>query len=98
MIHLSPSYSHMNYLNQVPTKSNLNSETAFPAYEKLRNNIAISLGIYCPAEGWDEKRPRRDLFRKDGFHWKVQWVPRIDLARERQLTYEEFCVWYGIKL
>jgi hypothetical protein len=95
-----PKYSHFRVIE--PPKSKLTLATAFEAYQKLKDYLAIQKRILCPSEGWvtDRRSVRymneRHLFRFDGFHWKVEWKPKLEEGWER-LDYESFCLWYGLK-
>ena len=89
-----PDYSHRYAVH--PPKTSLNPETAFPGYNKLKNFWAIEEYTNCPAGGWgDGKFIHRHLFRSDGFHHAVRWMPNIKKGW-RRLNYEEFLAWYGI--
>jgi hypothetical protein len=88
----------MNDKNQEPPPTNLTWETAYPVYEKLINFLAVSVRLFCPAEGWEKTRPRRDLFRANGFHYRVEWRPWIDTTQWRRPSFYEFLKWYGINI
>jgi hypothetical protein len=81
-----------------PPQTNLNSTDAIVwCYKKLRPFLGVGEYINCPAEGWGDGRlVHRHLFRHDGFHRAVRWMPVLKRGW-RRMQFGEFLGWYGIQ-
>ena len=95
-LRLKPKYAHAVAEVVFPPKTNLTRETAFPYYEKLKNFLGFMIESDPPA-WWGDGKDRRDLFQEKGFHHPVRWKPNLPTGW-RRLQFDEFCVWYGIKI
>lgn len=90
-LHWKPGYNHSRV--KTPPDTQLTVETAYPVYVKLKPFLAREKEALPPAVGWE--RSSRHLFEHNGWHYAVEWKPRIETGWVR-LTYQEFCLWYGI--
>jgi hypothetical protein len=90
-LRIMPLYRHGH--ESMAPKTNLNSITAYYAYIRLRQFLALEESIQVPAAGWDEEC--RDLFKPNGYHHAIRWMSIIKKGW-RRLKYDEFLAWYGI--
>jgi hypothetical protein len=95
-LRLKPGYAHAVAEKVKPPKTRLTAETAFPIYEKLKEFLRIEINSQCPA-WWQDGKHKRDLFYRSGHHHRVRWAPK-DEKGWRKLNFDEFCIWYGIKI